>query len=319
MPHRLLLVARTWAVTLIEHVWALTGAFSSGSSRACLFPGEWEQRSVVPGCSSPFLPTSEVTVATGGACSVMLRSNQPCLYGFWNDDCCLSLSPIAHIRATTLCLAPTPPFRQLKKHLVSPNPCKCSLANHSLPQSYPTLWDSICVLGKHFLWWFTPPPFAIPNRGALILLRVQTSSQAPSAVVFDSPAHGALLSDTSRCLHTTNLVLSLELTFRSWVSEHTHPTWPSQAVVFGVVVQMICVDLTMFALLSTAVVLCSGTMRSLYFGWFPSWLGDLQVWVPFLILNSLSGILFLSSFPFSIFFLNLFYPNFQGVLAFVEV
>ena len=38
--HRLLLVAGSWEVTVIKHVWVLHRVFGTGSSGAGLFPGE---------------------------------------------------------------------------------------------------------------------------------------------------------------------------------------------------------------------------------------------------------------------------------------
>ena len=38
--HRLLLVAGSWEVTVIRHVWVVPGAFDSSSNRAGVFPGE---------------------------------------------------------------------------------------------------------------------------------------------------------------------------------------------------------------------------------------------------------------------------------------
>ena len=52
--HSLLLVAGSWEVTVIRHVWALPGTFGSGSGRVDVLPGESEQQCMVLGFSALF-------------------------------------------------------------------------------------------------------------------------------------------------------------------------------------------------------------------------------------------------------------------------
>ena len=71
-----------------------------------------------------------------------------------------------------------------------------------LPIALPS--ESLCVQRKIFLWWCTPPPLALPNNDASLLLWAQTSSQFPSALVFCSPALGAPFPSPSDCPHIAN-------------------------------------------------------------------------------------------------------------------
>ena len=44
------LFAGSWKLTVSKQMWALPGAFGSGSSKVGMFPGEWEQQQVVLSC-----------------------------------------------------------------------------------------------------------------------------------------------------------------------------------------------------------------------------------------------------------------------------
>ena len=71
--HRLLLVAGSWEVTVIKHVWVLHGAFGSGSSRVCVFQGSGNNNGWCSVAVPSFLkPTSVMTGAAGGVCSQTL-------------------------------------------------------------------------------------------------------------------------------------------------------------------------------------------------------------------------------------------------------
>ena len=60
-------------------MWALPGAFGSGSNRAGVLPRVREQQLVVFGHKCPPLWTLEVIEATSGACSRTPSGGMPCL------------------------------------------------------------------------------------------------------------------------------------------------------------------------------------------------------------------------------------------------
>ena len=69
MLHRLLLVAGSWEVTVIKHVWACPGFLAvAAAGEVCLQQGETNNRWWLVAVPS-FLLTSKVTGAAGGVCS----------------------------------------------------------------------------------------------------------------------------------------------------------------------------------------------------------------------------------------------------------
>ena len=67
--HRLLLVAESWEVTVISHVWAVLRVLGNCSSRVGVFQGDKINKRWCLVAVPSFLPISEVTRATGGAFS----------------------------------------------------------------------------------------------------------------------------------------------------------------------------------------------------------------------------------------------------------
>lgn len=228
-----------------------------------------------------FLPTSEVTGATGGACSQtpVVVGHTPLWWLLWFVPTACSSHKRHHILLTT---RPPPALSPYKRYPATHSPHKrcpvsCSLiewplATCSLWQRHHTLWEPEHVQGKRFLWQSTPPPLALLNNGTL-LLWTQNSSQVPLAVVFSSPAYGTLLPSPSGRFHIANpsplprtdlwsLILSTQpvpqcprmwcLGWRCW--------WSMKL--------SLC-----FTLLSPAATIFLVTFRSLYLCWSPHWLG----------------------------------------------
>ena len=102
------------------------------------------------------------------------------------------LLPLAHIRGAWLPIACT------KSTLFPIAPANGACTRGALPsESLQEPWERDSYGGL-------PHLLSPSNNGALLLLRVQTSSQIPLAVVFSSPAHGTLLHRSSGCLHAAN-------------------------------------------------------------------------------------------------------------------
>ena len=76
--YRLLLVAGSWEVTVIKNVLALPGVFGIGSSRQVFSQGSGSINMWCSVAVPSFLPTSEVTGATDGACSQTPSGGGPC-------------------------------------------------------------------------------------------------------------------------------------------------------------------------------------------------------------------------------------------------
>ena len=99
--------------------------------------------------------------------------------------------------------------------------------------------------GKDSLWRSTPPPVALPNNGALLLLWAQTSSWIPLSVALYAPVNGALLHSPSGCLQTANPSPLPGTNFWS-LSLNVQPlTEHLRLWCLGMVVQMVCVALTL--------------------------------------------------------------------------
>ena len=139
------------------------------------------------------VPTLEVTGSVGSGCSWTPSGGGLCPpLGSELTMMVCPLPPLDHRRGAPSCLAHaggTATHSLYKRHL----------AAHS-----PALQVSAPAQRKIFLWQSALPPLALPNNGALLLLKAHTSSLVSSAMALCSPTLDAVLPGPSGCFPTTN-------------------------------------------------------------------------------------------------------------------
>ena len=186
-------------------------------------------------------------------------------------------------------------------------PIACSLQKRCFAACLPTLWESMHVQRKIFLWQSTPVPLALPNSGTLLLLQAQISSWDPLAVMFHTPALGTPLPSPSSYLHTSNPSPLSGTHLWSPSLSAQPPSKHLRLWCSGSWVPILCVALSLLCLPQSS---CSIFLWG--FEVPPSWLISLSVrwlpsiWIPFLFHSFLSGVLGLSWLLF--WTLSLFFP-----------
>ena len=261
-----------------------------------------------------FFAKLEMHWATGGACSQTPSDGRPEMTSVVCSHCLWITQKLPH----HICLLP---FSLSKRCLATCSPhkrcpvtyslCKWCPTTCSLHQRHPALCESAHVQGNLFLWWSSPPSLSLPYSVTLLLLQVWTSSLVLSAEVLGSPACSALFLSPSGCPHTATHSPLLRtdlwnLGFSAQPPPECLRLWGP-----GEVVPVVCVALTLLcpSQSSCCTFHCNfevplSRLMSLSVRWLP------RLWVPFLINDSLSGMLVPSSFLFSISlsFFTLLYP-----------